>query len=1006
MSTFPTSLRHGRERCWVLVWALAALPACHAAGDGAPQAQAAVTAAAPVALMAPPPGTLSLAAQVGKELFFDKRLSATGAMSCATCHDPEHFHAPPNDLAVQKGGPQGTDDGTRAVPSLRYKEATPAYADLFDNPDGISAPGPGGGFAWDGRASTLAEQARLPLLSPIEMANVSAADIVAKVREASYAPLFQRAFPNGPLADGDKGFAQILAALQAYQLEDASFHPYTSKFDLHAGNKLGGELTAAETRGLKVFANPKQGNCAACHYLGAGLNGSSGMFTDFSYEAIGVPRNRAIAANGDPQHFDLGLGGPDRRDHLPGAPPNTFAGLFKTPTLRNIAQRHAFFHNGVIHSLEQALRFYNTRDTNPELWYPTRGGIVKAHPDRNFPRYGLITTQFVGGVVEKFDDLPARFRGNIDPQMPLDGRAPHGAPPLSEANIADLLCFLDTLTDGYRAAGHAADIRPLRELTPTCHPRSHDAHCPLDDEDPLPGRWAGLGGRRLPIQEGRRREQRFGRQLDRRNEHLPTTARRPVHRTRRLARRRHPGGPRRPHPRRRPDARARAAETGRVHGAAGCGEGDALPPDGAGQAAVHRSRDAPTGIAGEPAPRHHRFLRGTTEPGSDQARRAAAGRQRARPRRHHVHLRRRGARLDTRSRRPPRVPRRRSYRQRRSHRHLARGADPDLGRLGGERAAACQGGRGGHQDGGEDGGAAVSAVVRFRPELASWLVAGLDMGQAPAALVKTMIDERMSPAIAQAIVDAFVSARRADLAVPVDAITIDDEAPVYLREPSLLERGRGATAQIHADDAEVRILARGAGPNLALLGDVMTPAECQQLIDLARPRLEPSQVVDPQTGANVTASYRNSMGMFFRLEETPFIARLDRRLSAVMNFPRAHGEGLQVLCYGEGGMTAPHFDYLLPTNAANESSIARSGQRVSTLLVYLNQVAGGGETVFPHVGFMVTPQAGNGVYFESSNSLGQLDRQSFHAGRPVTKGEKWVVTKWMRQRPFVPAGAA
>ena len=434
----------------MILWCALASSACHGtAGDGTGGGPSSAPTP-PAVVAAPAPSALSLAAQAGKALFFDKRLSATGAMSCATCHDPEHFHAPPNDLAVQKVGPRGMDDGTRAVPSLRYKEVTPPYADLFDNPDGISAPGPGGGFAWDGRASTLAEQAKLPLLSPIEMANGSPGDVVAKVRTAPYVPLFQRAFPDAPLADTGKAFARILAALQAYQLEDPSFHPYTSKFDLRAGNKLGGDLTAAETRGLKVFANPKQGNCAACHYLGAGLNGSSGMFTDFSYEAIGVPRNDAIAANADPQHFDLGLGGPDRRDHLPGASPNSFAGLFKTPTLRNVARRHAFFHTGVIRSLEQALRFYNTRDTNPELWYPTRGGVPKAHPDRNFPRYGLITTQFVGGMVDKFDDLPARFRGNIDPQMPLDGRAPRSTPPLSEANIADLLCFLETLTDGYQ----------------------------------------------------------------------------------------------------------------------------------------------------------------------------------------------------------------------------------------------------------------------------------------------------------------------------------------------------------------------------------------------------------------------------------------------------------------------------------------------------------------------------------------------------------------------------
>jgi cytochrome c peroxidase len=113
---------------------------------------------------------LSLSAQLGKQLFFDKSLSASGTMSCATCHDPAHAYGPSNGLSVQLGGPGMNRTGTRAVPSLRYKEYTPPFADLLDNPDGISAPGPGGGLTWDGRAPTLAEQARVPLLSSVEMA--------------------------------------------------------------------------------------------------------------------------------------------------------------------------------------------------------------------------------------------------------------------------------------------------------------------------------------------------------------------------------------------------------------------------------------------------------------------------------------------------------------------------------------------------------------------------------------------------------------------------------------------------------------------------------------------------------------------------------------------------------------------------------------------------------------------------------------------------------------------
>jgi cytochrome c peroxidase len=404
------------------------------------------------------PGERSPAAELGKQLFFDKNLSASGDMSCATCHDPDHAYGPPNGLAVQLGGPKRDRQGTRAVPSLRYKESTPAYADLLDNPDGISAPGPGGGFTWDGRANTLAEQARLPLLSPLEMANEDAASILAKVLASSYASLFRRVCaeraesnPNASAKyDPEAALGTVTAALQAFQLEDPSFHPYTSKFDLFAGNKLGGTFTPAELRGAKVFSDPKRGNCASCHFDGPGLGGSSGLYTDFSYEAIGVPRNREIADNTDDEYYDLGLCGPARGDHAPlRGVPNAFCGMFKAPTLRNLNKRATFFHNGALHSIEQVIRFYNTRDTRPELWYPTRGGIAKSPADPDFPSYGLITTQYIGGKVDKYDDVPWQFMANIDPQMPLDGRKAGSAPPLTEQNMADLICFLGTLNDDY-----------------------------------------------------------------------------------------------------------------------------------------------------------------------------------------------------------------------------------------------------------------------------------------------------------------------------------------------------------------------------------------------------------------------------------------------------------------------------------------------------------------------------------------------------------------------------
>ena len=376
---------------------------------------------------------LSPAALVGRKMFFDKSLSGSGRIACTSCHDPDHAYAPPNNKAVQPGGKTLSASGTRAVPSLRYKEYIPPYADLMDNPDGISTPGPGGGLTQDGRAPTLAEQAKIPLLSANEMANGSAAEVVAKIRKAEYAGLFKQAFGADVFANPQRAFQKAGEALQAFQMEDYSFHPFSSKYDLFAGNKLGGTFTPAEKRGFAVFMNPAKGNCFACHYNGPGINGSVGIFTDYTYAAIGVPRNPEIPANHKPGYYDLGIC--SRPDHLPAHDPK-FCGMFKTPTLRNVATRTVFFHNGRFKTLREVIEFYNTRDTNPDRWYPV-----------------------VSGKVRKYNDLPPRYRDNIDTQMPLDGRARGSAAPMSEQDMQDLEAFLGTLTDDYEP--------PLRNASTT-----------------------------------------------------------------------------------------------------------------------------------------------------------------------------------------------------------------------------------------------------------------------------------------------------------------------------------------------------------------------------------------------------------------------------------------------------------------------------------------------------------------------------------------------------------
>ncbi|HWW04545.1 cytochrome-c peroxidase [Collimonas sp.] len=399
---------------WLLALAAACLlAACGGGGGGdSGSSSAAATPITPV-----PDGGLSQVASLGKKIFSDQSLSASGKQSCATCHNPDNAHAQSNDLAVQLGGANLDVPGFRAVPSLRYLNLTPAF---FFASDGT----PTGGFNRDGRVNTLAEQSERPFLAPHEMANAGRADVIAKLKSAAYVEEFRKVFGAAILDNSDDAFNRIQVALQQYQKEDTDFHPYDSKYDQFLAGKV--PLNAAELRGLALFNNPTKGNCVACHLSAKGSDGSSPLFTDFTFDNLGVPRNPAIAATADPAYFDLGLCGPDRTDL---SSRSELCGKFKVPTLRNVATRKVFFHNGYFKTLREAVSFYVKRDTNPELWYPV---------DAN-------------GAVQKFNDLPEQYRKNVNVTEVPYNRQPNMPPALSESEVDDVVQFLGTLTDGYKA---------------------------------------------------------------------------------------------------------------------------------------------------------------------------------------------------------------------------------------------------------------------------------------------------------------------------------------------------------------------------------------------------------------------------------------------------------------------------------------------------------------------------------------------------------------------------
>ncbi|MBN8898350.1 MAG: methylamine utilization protein MauG, partial [Rhodospirillales bacterium] len=339
-------------------------------------AQAPRPAATRVALPWPdPPPVAESRARVaaitalGRDLFFDPALSASGREACATCHDPRFGFSPSNADPVQPGGATLEQVGTRAVPSLSYAQFSPAFNEHYyesdEDGDGSVDAGPTGGFTWDGRASRARDQARLPLLAANEMANASPAAVVTRLAAGPHAAALRALYGQDVFTDTTRAFDAVLEALEVFQQDPATFAPFTSKYDAWLRGQV--QLTAAEDRGRQLFEDPDKGNCAQCHKSRPAAD-SLPLFTDFGLVALGVPRNTAIPANRDPGYFDLGLCGPERRDLADHA---EYCGLFKTPSLRNVALRKSFFHNGVIHSLHDAVAFYAERDVAPQRWYPT-----------------------------------------------------------------------------------------------------------------------------------------------------------------------------------------------------------------------------------------------------------------------------------------------------------------------------------------------------------------------------------------------------------------------------------------------------------------------------------------------------------------------------------------------------------------------------------------------------------------------------------------------------------
>ena len=350
---------------------------------------------------------------LGRRIFFDPALSEPRGTSCASCHDPALGFAGDHGsgLGVALGSRLGVF-ARRNTPSLLYLKFVPKFRFYQEDDDKHALETePYGGFFWDGRSDSIAALVSQPLLNPREMNNADLAHLAGKMRSASYAAQFQAEFP-GALGDPQTAMAAAGAALEAF-LTAPVMAPFSSKYDDYIRGTV--KLSAKEAQGLALFKDLGRVGCAKCHLLNdkSSLPEQS-LFTDYGYEAVGAPRNARIATRDE----DRGLC--ERTDRDNPTDSDEWCVSFRTPSLRNVAVRKSFMHNGAFTNLRDVVSFYATRASSPARWYPSG---------------------------TPFDDTPASYRGLVNASVVPYNRTPAEGPALDDAEISAIVAFLGTLTD-------------------------------------------------------------------------------------------------------------------------------------------------------------------------------------------------------------------------------------------------------------------------------------------------------------------------------------------------------------------------------------------------------------------------------------------------------------------------------------------------------------------------------------------------------------------------------
>jgi prolyl 4-hydroxylase len=281
------------------------------------------------------------------------------------------------------------------------------------------------------------------------------------------------------------------------------------------------------------------------------------------------------------------------------------------------------------------------------------------------------------------------------------------------------------------------------------------------------------------------------------------------------------------------------------------------------------------------------------------------------------------------------------------------------------------------------------ARQQVTPELRQWIIQQATAGQKPDAVLQAMLASGWKEDVAA---DALEDTLRDYLAEHARANGLP--APVLVPEPLLAE----GTNVVVAGDREVRVLSSMLAPRVVVFGGLLSDAECDELMDLSRPRLVRSETVVNDTGGSEVNTARTSDGMFFERGEHPLCRRIEQRIANLVNWPVDNGEGLQILRYRPGAEYKPHYDYFDPAHAGTPTILKRGGQRVGTIVMYLNNPTRGGATTFPEVHLEVAPIKGNAVFFSYDRPHPMT--KTLHGGAPVLEGEKWVATKWLRQGVF------